>query len=877
MSRPYLCYSGGPAELYNERHPSGIDSLNQLIEERAETFHGPIIGQPSLLNGVWSCELYTYKEVLHGVNAVCEELKDVLGKPGQTVALVAPSNLDLMFTMLAVQRLGHSALQITPQQTTKVISHLCELLEVKTIISTLDIEGARPLPPSKLWRDGMVQETKFKRPLTAAQERDLPGIVYHSSGTTSGLPKPLPTAHRHLTTVNAHIPSDLATLTTTPLNTGGSADLCRSMCSNAPLFIFPDNVSITTEHVLAAHACCEEKLGRPVQALSCVPYIAKMLAEDERGLAMMARLDMVGVGGAPLPKQTGDDMTRAGVFLVSRMGSSECGFLMSSWRPRDDPDWDFLRSEPGGRHFRWLEREGGAYELEIHAAWPALAVKPNHEGSYRSGDLFEPHPTTPHAWRYLGRNDDVITLESGKKADPKALEGLLRGLPYIRNGLVFGVGKNHIGALVLEGTLRREELLEKLWPEIERYNATVPSHSQLYRDMIVILPRDVDFMKTPKGTVFRKGTYTKFEREIEAAYDNGKQVDVDDDDLERYVLDRVCELGKPVGLDDDLFNAGINSIRSARIGAALSRELAVKLPSNIVYEEPSARRLAAYILRKRGGDESSRDPLEEMRAMAKRYVYTEGKLEQKLSDGPVLVTGCTGGLGSHLLRVLANRGIPAVGFVRGAVERMAETYAYRKIDPPDVQYITSLDDVRPSIIIHCAWPVNFNAGLPSFEDSLKDLAALLQLATRYGSTFFFCSSTAAAGNARAPVLPQLYDDPAVSAGVGYARSKWVAEQVTASYAAVCDVHILRIGQLYGDTRHGVWSEREGWPLLFAASRKVGSVPELPGGLSWLPVDTAAESIIDIMKNPSDLVYHIVSADTSTTWDLVMDCIGREAA
>lgn len=35
--------------------------------------------------------------------------------------------------------------------------------------------------------------------------------------------------------------------------------------------------------------------------------------------------------------------------------------------------------------------------------------------SFHSRDLFEPHPTIPNAWKYIGRLDDRVTLLNGER------------------------------------------------------------------------------------------------------------------------------------------------------------------------------------------------------------------------------------------------------------------------------------------------------------------------------------------------------------------------------------------------------------------------------------------------------------------------------
>lgn len=97
--------------------------------------------------------------------------------------------------------------------------------------------------------------------------------------------------------------------------------------------------------------------------------------------------------------------------------------------------------------------------------------------------------------------------------------------------------------------------------------------------------------------------------------------------------------------------------------------------------------------------------------------------------------------------------------------------------------------------------------------------------------FYFCSSTAAVlGKSPQHVPETLSIDPQDAAPMGYARSKYVAERICASASSSdalrAKVGILRIGQLCGDTRHGVWKPEEGWPLLIASAALAGGLPDL---------------------------------------------------
>ena len=80
------------------------------------------------------------------------------------------------------------------------------------------------------------------------------------------------------------------------------------------------------------------------------------------------------------------------------------------------------------------------------------------------------------------------------------------------------------------------------------------------------------------------------------------------------------------------------------------------------------------------------------------------------------------------------------------------------------------------------------------------------------------------------VVESLPCTEASAAAMGYARSKWVAEHMCsrAYHESLKNrVMIARIGQLCGDTVHGVWNEGEAWPLMIASARYTRCLPDLP--------------------------------------------------
>ena len=157
-------------------------------------------------------------------------------------------------------------------------------------------------------------------------------------------------------------------------------------------------------------------------------------------------------------------------------------------------------------------------------------------------------------------------------------------------------------------------------------------------------------------------------------------------------------------------------------------------------------------------------------------------------------------------------------------------------------------------IIHNAWSVNFNQSLRSFETGcISSLKALLDLAASTSQaqkpSFTFVSSIATALRAPGPVpedlVPWEYVEP-----MGYAQSKWVAEQIAAaaSNKAQIPVRIARLGQICGDTLSGIWNPAEAIPLTIRTALTLGVLPSFDGDdeeLHWLPADVAAQVLVEL--------------------------------
>ncbi|KAG9251640.1 uncharacterized protein F5Z01DRAFT_692015 [Emericellopsis atlantica] len=868
-------------------------------------------------NSAASC-IITFQR-LHALSYyAAETLKDRVeqtSKPGN-IGLLCVSGIEYTLTWLGLVRLGYSVLFIAPQLEPKAIESLCDTLQVKTVFvhgkfrdRVSSLSGHLDIQDVPEYDSGVDLST-FN--LQSSDEK-VPEVAYycHTSGTSSGQPKPVPQYHEGMIAALHPIHSEdrHATFSTTPLYHGGFPDCFRAWSSGSMVWFFTEGAApITGRNVHKAVRFAQEATGGPlIKYFSSVPYILQLLAEEERGLALLREMDIVGVGGAALATKAGDDLVAAGVNLVSRMGSAECGFLMSSHRDfGKDKEWQYLRAVQDVRLLQFEPQGDGLSELVVKPSWPCLVKTNRDDGSYATSDLFEPHPTIANAWRYHSRADAQITLANGKKFDPSPVEAsIVASSRMLVDVLVFGGGREYAGALlfVKDGeSATDEDIMNELWPVIRDLNDASQSHTRISKAMLRVVRAGYrPLEKSSKGTIIRSHAEKTYAQSIEALYSGSNtSVHIGDGDISTIVGDCFFEVtGKQLDPEIDLYQQGVDSITCVQVRKILECRVlgqTKSLPLNIIYDQGTILGLERFLK-----DASSDGQVhgvngndhtgvhQRMRDLVTKYSRRLGGFNaekhrtRQLRPRTVLLTGGTGFLGSHILDLLSRD--PDVQRVycllradtdATAHQRVSQSLNDRKLAPitettacvssnlgdgnlglsPEAKEL--LRKNPPTHIIHAAWAVNFALRLDSFESQIASTANLLNFAAESGAHFTFVSSTAAVTESSVSPIPEtLSQDPADASPLGYSQSKWVAEHVCAAAArqalqssslgrAVgdCPVSVVRVGQLCSNTM-GIWNMSEAYPLMLSTARITGCLPRLENEvLNWLPVEVAAQAVME---------------------------------
>jgi carbohydrate kinase (thermoresistant glucokinase family) len=575
---------------------------------------------------------------------------------------------------------------------------------------------------------------------------------------------------------------------------------------------------------------------------------------------------------------------------------------MTSAREPRDKAWDYVRLPEAFKSYISFElRSPGIYELVALEGLPSKVASNRPGGSYATKDLFTPHPSIPNAWKYFARLDDTIVLMNGEKVAPIAFEQSIRDSKYVTEAVLFGSGKARVGMMIIPANaahgLSDDEIERLLVPILAKANESMPGYAQLSLEMVKILPIGTEYPRTDKGTVIRAAFYRTFEAQIEEIYESAEvssgELCLSEFELRQFIRKELGNILSPSTLsvlqdDTDFFSIGVDSLQAIQLRSMLSKNIRTngqKLTSNIVFDFPSINTLAPELYRLRtGGASTFVSTTTKMEGLIAEYSKLDAHVPaENTKEGQYLViTGATGSLGAHLVSQLVLRSDVKKVYclVRArslsnarlrVIHSMRERSVYHNLplESRNKLVAVSADFSKVSLglspelyneiaseitgLIHCAWSVNFNLGLGSFEADCiagaHNLIALCLKAQRPDPACFnFCSSVSTVAATKGDFVPEaLPESLEYAQNMGYAQSKLVTEHICVATAKSYGIRtrVLRVGQVVADTVHGIWNATEAIPLMMQAGLTMGAIPRLDENPLWLPVDVVASSISDI--------------------------------
>ncbi|KAL5322381.1 hypothetical protein ACEPPN_010354 [Leptodophora sp. 'Broadleaf-Isolate-01'] len=936
----------GATQLNKYDTPIGVTvrslyTVDDLLYNRSQTIPDvPLVAYPATARSRADYVHYTAKDLDrfadHGARKFASMglVPQSSASKTEVIALLAPSNLDYVASIFALSRLGFAVLLLSNRLATEAYVHLLKGTNCRRIVSSENLSKAVSNIQSELeitnypllaHSDYDVHNPllpRFPRRIGSSDQSRKTAFIIHSSGST-GYPKPIFQTHEACLSNYSSSFGFRAFLTLPLYHNHGLSSFFRAIYSGKELAMFNANLPLSGTNLIEAMAAVKP------ESFHGVPYALKLLAESERGIQALKDCKLVLFGGSSCPDDLGDELVNKGVYLVGHYGATEMGQLMTSFRPAEDKAWNYVRPLPATTPYILMAPQGNdTFECVVLDGLPSKVVSNNDDppNSFKTSDLFSPHPTIYNAWKYLGRLDDRVTLVNGEKVLPVPYEHQVRQSELVREACVFGVGRAFPGLIIVPSEhatgMSKTEILNSLSSVVQAANARVEAFSQISLDMVRILDVGADYPCTDKGTMIRAAFYKKFESLINSTYEEFEAPRAEDTtgglaleipELKTYLEAIFTKHLEVESLSEtaDFFEFGVDSLQAIAVRASIMRELDLgskPLGQNVVFEYPNILALADHLYSLRTGSEVVQaDEIGVMEELIRKYsTFTPHTPGPAVVDGEVIIlTGATGSLGAHVLaQLVENENVKSVYCLvrasspEAAKDRVFSTLSAKKIDnithsnkiiclPSDLSRedlgldSNIVETLRNSLttVLHCAWAVNFNLGVRSFEKqhingTFNLLNMCLGVRTQSPAKLFFCSSISAAAGTPLPAqIQETYiANLSHAQNMGYARSKLVTETIIKAAAAQTGMvaKVLRVGQIVGDTKIGLWNSTEAISLMIRSAVTIHALPSLDETPSWLPVDVVARAVLDLSQinshssttalvqdtDDSEVVYHV---------------------
>lgn len=362
-------------------------------------------------------------------------------------------------------------------------------------------------------------------------------------------------------------------------------------------------------------------------------------------------------------------------------------------------------------------------------------------------------------------------------------------------------------------------------------------------------------------------------------------------------------LGRPVGPEEDFFEAGGHSLLAVRVVREVTTALSRPVTTRDLFAHPSPGALCRALLGQ--SDAERMDPRQDLATLEATLAAPAGVTADRpggaadsagvASPRVVLLTGATGFLGAHLLRELLDRTTAEIRCpVRAtspeaAHDRVASALAGLDLPTADLDRVVALpaDLARADLgmteqdrerlvegldlIVHNAATVSFARTYGQLRDvNVLATRDLLRIAGETGAALHFVSTTGAIGEC----VHERERCALADLDGGYEQTKWVAERLVERAAALgVPAAIHRPGRISAHSRTGhVGADDAFWAFVRACS-EVGAVPE-PGSIEFvdhlLSVDDVAGSVVALAvatSCPSGAAFHHVGR-TATSFDHV---------
>ena len=479
---------------------------------------------------------------------------------------------------------------------------------------------------------------------------------------------------------------------------------------------------------------------------------------------------------------------------------------------------------------------------------------------------------------FLGRTDDQLKL-AGHRIEPGEIEARLREHPGVKDAAV--VASSRDGQLRLHGFVVPR-------PGVTPRPTEQQLRSHLWRWLLPHLIPSLTLLDALPLTVSGK-----IDRAALLAHKAAPSPAIDGprDPIEELLHELFGELlpGKTIGIRDDFFALGGDSLSAVELLAKLHARLDVDLPAHCVFEHPTVESLAhAIVAHIHGERERAAVTADELASDARLdpSIRRAAAVTAPASPRTLFVTGATGFFGAFVLAdLLAATSAQIKCLVRASSEQEAQTRLVAALHhhfptcAVPLERVTAVpgDLAKPRLGLSDAAFATLAAGVDAIYHAgatvhyLRPYRALrasnvlgteevLRLAVAEKTKpLHHISSLGVFGRSEHAVCETTPLGDGSDLGDGYSQTKWVSEQlVLQAQQAGIPIAIYRPGRLTGHSRTGASNPSDLLSNLVQACVHLGAAPELELLVDMVPVDFASAALVNLSSDPASLgkTFHL---------------------
>jgi amino acid adenylation domain-containing protein/thioester reductase-like protein len=880
----------------------GIATVQQLFERQAEQ-------TPEAIAAIFEGQRLSYRELNVRANQLAHHLRSLGVGPEVLVAILQERSLNMLVSLIAVLKAGGAYVPLDPQFPPERLEMMLADSEPLVLLTQSSLKGAIPSQDARKvlidedWEQ--ISSSPKGNPDSDVTADNLAYVIYTSGST--GTPKGVEIPHRALMNMLTDMrrrpgmgAKDRMLAVTTLSFDIAALELFLPLTSGAC-------VEVASREVASDGARLVDRLRQSgASVMQATPSTWRMMIEAGWAPVPGAQDGASGLtilcGGEALPPDLAQELLRRCDALWNMYGPTETT-VWSTIHHVERVDGPISIGRPIGNTLVYVLDEGmqpvpvGAVgELYIggegvargYLNRPKLTAErflpdpflANPQARiYRTGDLVRWN--SEGRLHYLGREDHQIKVR-GFRIELGEIEAGLADHPEVKENVV-----------VARGTASGEQrLIAYLVPEARDaapstsdLRAFLKAHLPKYMIPAMFIPLDA-LPLTANGKVDRRALPepSKDRPALKSGYTPPR-------DSREAEIAALCAriLGiERVGIHDDFFELGGDSLLATRLIYQLQEQYEIRIPLMRLFQEPTVAGLGRAI---EVAQEDEDSDLGLFGTVSLADLQEEAQLEGDITarGAPwardrrprnLFLTGATGFLGAFLLSdLLKDREAEVHCLVRAggpeeamrriernlrAYERWEGAFAGRihpvlgdlaqpRLALPEADYHRLADLI--DVIYHNGAQVNlvypYEAHRAANVGGTKEI---LRFAcdTRLKHVQFV--STLAIFLSRTPngKTTQLEDVDLDRIGVpygGYAQSKWVAEKLLAEAGRRgIPVSIYRPGPISGHSQSGAWNTDDLISQMLGASLELGAVPDLDFVVDVVPVDYVSAAIVHLSQD-----------------------------